>query len=83
MDLQAAQISTRTGQEVRSTANLSWPDWQLPLFVALCAIGGAILFAFLVRFQFYIIHCIWFGKIFMSNFISLSGFVMATETNVA
>ncbi|XP_033190556.1 tyrosine-protein phosphatase non-receptor type 5 isoform X1 [Bombus vancouverensis nearcticus] len=48
MDLQAAQLSTRTGQEVRSTANLSWPDWQLPMFVVLCAIGGAILFTFLV-----------------------------------
>lgn len=83
MDLQAAQLSTRTGQEVRSTANLSWPDWQLPMFVVLCAIGGAILFTFLVRFQFYITHCIWLGKIFMSNFISLSGFVMAAETNVA
>ncbi|CAL7951746.1 unnamed protein product [Xylocopa violacea] len=48
MDLQAAQLSTRTGQEVRSTATLSWLDWQLFLFVALCAIGGAILFTFLI-----------------------------------
>ncbi|CAK9816094.1 Receptor-type tyrosine-protein phosphatase R [Anthophora quadrimaculata] len=48
MDLQAAQFSTRTGQEVRSTTTLSWLDWQLSLFVALCAIGGAILFTFLV-----------------------------------
>nr|KAF7432091.1 hypothetical protein H0235_005015 [Vespula pensylvanica] len=48
MDLQAAQLSTRTGQEVRSTATLSWLDWQLPLFVALCAIAGAILFTFLI-----------------------------------
>ncbi|XP_076235215.1 tyrosine-protein phosphatase non-receptor type 7 [Calliopsis andreniformis] len=48
MDLQAAQLSTRGGQEVRSTAALSWLDWQLPLFVALCAIAGAILFTFLV-----------------------------------
>nr|XP_012152431.1 PREDICTED: tyrosine-protein phosphatase non-receptor type 5-like isoform X3 [Megachile rotundata] len=48
MDLQAAQLSTRTGQEVHSTATLSWLDWQLPLFVALCAIAGAILFTFLV-----------------------------------
>lgn len=50
MDLQAAQLSTRTGQEVRSTATLSWLDWQLSLFVAVCAIGGVILFTFLVRF---------------------------------
>lgn len=57
MDLQAAQLSTRTGQEVRSTATLSWLDWQLPLFVAVCAIGGVILFTFLVRF--------------FSNFISM------------
>ncbi|XP_034191139.1 tyrosine-protein phosphatase non-receptor type 7 isoform X1 [Osmia lignaria lignaria] len=48
MDLQAAQFSTRTGQVVHSTATLSWLDWQLPLFVALCAIAGAILFTFLV-----------------------------------
>ncbi|XP_016914088.1 tyrosine-protein phosphatase non-receptor type 5 isoform X1 [Apis cerana] len=48
MDLQAAQLSTRTGQEVRSTATLSWLDWQLPLFVAVCAIGGVILFTFLI-----------------------------------
>ncbi|XP_076686581.1 tyrosine-protein phosphatase non-receptor type 5 isoform X3 [Andrena cerasifolii] len=48
MDLQAAQLSTRGGQEVHTTATLSWLDWQLPLFVALCAITGAILFTFLV-----------------------------------
>ncbi|CAD1476458.1 unnamed protein product [Heterotrigona itama] len=48
MDLQAAQLSTRTGQEVRSTANLSWLEWQLPVYVALCAIGSAILFTFLI-----------------------------------
>ncbi|XP_031827389.1 tyrosine-protein phosphatase non-receptor type 5 isoform X2 [Nomia melanderi] len=48
MDLQAAQLSSRAGQEVRSTANLSWIDWQLSLFVALCAIAGAILFTFLI-----------------------------------
>lgn len=48
MDLQTAQLSSRTNQEVRSTATLSWLDWQLPLFVVLCAIAGAILFTFLV-----------------------------------
>lgn len=48
MDLQAAQLSTRGGQEVRSTATLPWLDWQLPILVALCAIAGAILFTFLV-----------------------------------
>ncbi|XP_076163419.1 tyrosine-protein phosphatase non-receptor type 7 [Ptiloglossa arizonensis] len=48
MDLQAAQLSTRAGQEVRSTATLSWLDWQLPFFVALCAIAGAIVFTFLI-----------------------------------
>ncbi|XP_033325043.1 tyrosine-protein phosphatase non-receptor type 5 isoform X1 [Megalopta genalis] len=48
MDLQAAQLSTRAGQEVRSTTTLSWLDWQLSLFVALCAIAGAILFTFLI-----------------------------------
>ncbi|XP_043490845.1 tyrosine-protein phosphatase non-receptor type 7-like isoform X1 [Polistes fuscatus] len=48
MDLQAAQFSTRIGQEVRSSATLSWLDWQLPLFIALCAIACVILFTFLI-----------------------------------
>ncbi|KZC10269.1 Receptor-type tyrosine-protein phosphatase R [Dufourea novaeangliae] len=48
MDLQAAQLSTRAGQEVHSTATLSWLDWQLSLFIALCAIAGAILFTYLI-----------------------------------
>lgn len=51
MDLQAAQFTSLAGQEVRTRATLSWLDWQLPLFVALCAIGGAILFTFLVRIE--------------------------------
>ncbi|XP_019696095.1 tyrosine-protein phosphatase non-receptor type 7 isoform X2 [Harpegnathos saltator] len=48
MDLQVAQFSTQTDQEVHSRTTLSWVDWQLPLFVALCAITGTILFTFLI-----------------------------------
>lgn len=48
MDLQAAQLSTLAGQEVHSTATLLWLDWQLPLFIALVVIAGAILFTFLI-----------------------------------
>ncbi|XP_014476085.1 PREDICTED: tyrosine-protein phosphatase non-receptor type 5-like isoform X1 [Dinoponera quadriceps] len=48
MDLQVAQLSTQTDQEVHSRTTLSWVDWQLPLFIALCAIAGTILFTFLV-----------------------------------
>ncbi|XP_023288561.1 tyrosine-protein phosphatase non-receptor type 5 [Orussus abietinus] len=48
MDLQPAQLGTRPGEEVRSTATLSWLDWQLPLFVVLCALVGALLFTFLI-----------------------------------
>lgn len=48
MDLQVAQLSSQTDQEVHSRTTLSWADWQLPLFVALCAIAGTILFTFLI-----------------------------------
>lgn len=51
MDLQVAQLSSQTDQEVHSRTTLSWADWQLPLFVALCAIAGTILFTFLVSNQ--------------------------------
>ncbi|XP_026668293.1 uncharacterized protein LOC113464177 [Ceratina calcarata] len=47
MDLQSAELGTRAGQAVHPAADLSWLDWQLPLFIALCAISGAILFTFL------------------------------------
>lgn len=55
MDLQVAQLSTQTDQEVHSRTTLSWVDWQLPLFIALCAIAGTILFTFLVSNLFS--HC--------------------------
>lgn len=48
MDLQTAQLSSNTGQEIRSTVALLWVDWQLPIFIALCAIAGVILFTYLV-----------------------------------
>lgn len=48
MDLQVAQLSTQTDQEVHSRTTLSWVDWQLPLLIALCAIAGTILFTVLV-----------------------------------
>ncbi|XP_015586539.1 tyrosine-protein phosphatase non-receptor type 5 isoform X3 [Cephus cinctus] len=48
MDLQVAQLGARASQEVSSTTTLSWMDWQLPLFVVLCAIAGAIFFTFLI-----------------------------------
>lgn len=47
MDLQATQLGTRTGQEVSSTAAVSWIDWKLPFPVIVCAFAGAILFTFL------------------------------------
>ncbi|XP_011301846.1 tyrosine-protein phosphatase non-receptor type 7 isoform X2 [Fopius arisanus] len=47
MDLQAAQLNTRAGQEVSSTTTLSWIDWDLPFPVIVCAFAGAILFTFL------------------------------------
>ncbi|XP_046742169.1 tyrosine-protein phosphatase non-receptor type 7-like isoform X1 [Diprion similis] len=48
MDLQMAQLGAKGGEEVSSTATLSWLDWQLPLFVVLCALVGAILFTFVI-----------------------------------
>ncbi|XP_048516035.1 tyrosine-protein phosphatase non-receptor type 5-like isoform X2 [Athalia rosae] len=48
MDLQTAQLGARAGQEVASTATLSWLDWQLPFFVVLCALVGVILFTFVI-----------------------------------
>lgn len=82
MDLQAAQLSTRTEQEVRSTATLSWLDWQLSLFVALCVVGGTILFTILVRVfsNFGSVLVIRVNKL---QLILYLGFVMASETNVA
>lgn len=55
MDLQVAQLSTQADQEVHSRATLSWVDWQLPFFIALCAIVGTILFTFLVSNR--LSHC--------------------------
>ncbi|XP_011343564.1 tyrosine-protein phosphatase non-receptor type 5 isoform X3 [Ooceraea biroi] len=48
MDLQVAQLSSRTDKEIHSRATLSWLDGQLPLFITLCAIVGTILFTFLI-----------------------------------
>lgn len=53
MDLRAARLHAQTtnNQEVgKTSAALPWLNWQSlsSLFVILCAIGGAILFAFLV-----------------------------------
>ncbi|TGZ51956.1 tyrosine-protein phosphatase non-receptor type 7 isoform X1 [Temnothorax longispinosus] len=48
MDLQVAQLSSQTDKEVHSRTTLSWLDWHLPYFVALCAIAGTILFTFLI-----------------------------------
>jgi len=48
MDLQVAQLNSQTDKEVHSRTTLSWLDWHLPYFVALCAIAGTILFTFLV-----------------------------------
>ncbi|XP_011870959.1 PREDICTED: tyrosine-protein phosphatase non-receptor type 7-like isoform X2 [Vollenhovia emeryi] len=48
MDLQVAQLNSQTDKEVHSRTTLSWLDWQLPYFVALCAIAGTILFTFLI-----------------------------------
>lgn len=88
MDLQVAQLSSRTDKEVHSRTTLSWLDWQLPLFVTLCAIAGTILFTFLVSgnvsFLFtrrlkemsYSCVCNATKQIFLD-------LVMAEETNVA
>ncbi|XP_066593724.1 tyrosine-protein phosphatase non-receptor type 5-like isoform X2 [Prorops nasuta] len=57
MDLQAAQLSTSVGQEVQSTTILSWLDWQLYIFLILCAIAGVILF---IIFTFLIL--LWLRK---------------------
>ncbi|KAL0116658.1 hypothetical protein PUN28_009944 [Cardiocondyla obscurior] len=48
MDLQVAQLNSQTDKEVHSRTTLSWLDWHLPYFVALCAITGTILFTFLI-----------------------------------
>ncbi|XP_044580055.1 tyrosine-protein phosphatase non-receptor type 7-like isoform X1 [Cotesia glomerata] len=48
MDLQASQLSTRAGQEISSTAAVSWTNWKLPFPVIVCAIAGAILLTFLI-----------------------------------
>ncbi|XP_018397999.1 PREDICTED: LOW QUALITY PROTEIN: tyrosine-protein phosphatase non-receptor type 5-like [Cyphomyrmex costatus] len=48
MDLQVAQLNSQTDKEVHSRTTLSWLDWHLPYFVALCAIAGTILFTFLI-----------------------------------
>ncbi|XP_043289982.1 tyrosine-protein phosphatase non-receptor type 5-like isoform X2 [Venturia canescens] len=47
MDLQVAQLSARSGQDVSSTAALSWIHWELPFPVVLCAVAAAVLFTFL------------------------------------
>lgn len=52
MDLQVAQLNSQTDKEVHSRTTLSWLDWHLPYFVALCAIAGTILFTFLVSITF-------------------------------
>jgi len=52
MDLQVAQLSSHTDREIHSRATLSWLDWQLPIFITLCAIAGTILFTFLVSIVF-------------------------------
>lgn len=49
MDLRVAQFSAHTSREFDSATTPAGLEQQLPLLVALCAIAGAILFAFLVN----------------------------------
>ncbi|XP_032454603.1 tyrosine-protein phosphatase non-receptor type 5 isoform X2 [Nasonia vitripennis] len=48
MDLRVAQFSAHTSREFDSATTPAGLEQQLPLLVALCAIAGAILFAFLI-----------------------------------
>ncbi|CAB0029300.1 unnamed protein product [Trichogramma brassicae] len=48
MDLRVAQFSAHTSREFNSASTPAGLEQQLPLLVALCAIAGAILFAFLI-----------------------------------
>ncbi|KAK0077944.1 hypothetical protein PV325_003254 [Microctonus aethiopoides] len=44
MELQATQLGSRAGQEVSSTATVSWIDWKVPFPIIICLFAGAIIF---------------------------------------
>lgn len=59
MDLRVAHFSAHTSQEFDSATTPVGLERQLPLLVLLCAISGAILFAFLVILIYFCLKMIY------------------------